>query len=100
MLDHRKRHPEVAAEEIRRPLFVIGMARTGTTHLFGLLAQDPANRSPLTWEVSNPCPPPESASYDSDPRIEEAERRFGSMKRAIPVSTRSIQWAHGCRKSA
>jgi hypothetical protein len=42
ILEHRKRHPEVAAEEIRGPLFVIGMARTGTTLLFGLLAQDPA----------------------------------------------------------
>jgi len=84
VLEHRKRHPEVAAEEIRRPLFVIGMARTGTTLLFGLLAQDPAHRSPLTWEVSSPCPPPETATYDSDPRIEEAERRFEAMKRAIP----------------
>ncbi len=84
VLEHRKRHPEVAAQEIRRPLFVMGMARTGTTLLFGLLAQDPANRSPQTWEVSNPCPPPETATYDSDPRIEQAERRFGSMKRAVP----------------
>ena len=84
VLDHRKRHPGVAAEEIRRPLFVIGMARTATTLLFGLLAQDPAHRSPLTWEVAMPCPPPETATYYSDPRIEEAERRFKAMKRARP----------------
>lgn len=84
VLDHRKRHPGVAAEEIRRPLFVIGMARTGTTLLFGLLAQDPAHRSPLTWEVAMPCPPPETATYYSDPRIEEVEQRFKAMKRAVP----------------
>jgi len=84
VLDHRKRNPQVAAEEIHRPLFVIGMARTGTTLLFGLLAQDPAHRSPMTWEVAMPCPPPETATYYSDPRIEEVEQRFKAMKRAVP----------------
>jgi hypothetical protein len=84
VLDHRKHHPDVAVQEIRAPLFVIGMARTGTTFLFGLLAQDPAHRSPLTWEVSMPCPPPETATYYTDPRIAEVEDRFNAMKRAVP----------------
>lgn len=68
--EHRKRHPEVAEEEIRTPLFVLGLPRTGTTLLFGLLSQDPDHRVPMLWETSMPCPPPEAATYDSDPRIE------------------------------
>lgn len=67
--DHRKRHPQLAEEEIRSPIFVIGLPRTGTTLLFGLLAQDPDHRAPLLWETSMPCPPPEAAGYETDPRI-------------------------------
>ncbi|RMF19290.1 MAG: sulfotransferase, partial [Deltaproteobacteria bacterium] len=59
VLDYRRRHPEVADRRITRPLFILGLPRTGTTVLFNLLAQDPANRAPLGWEVEMPCPPPE-----------------------------------------
>ncbi|CAB1369527.1 sulfotransferase family protein [Denitratisoma oestradiolicum] len=68
--DHRKRHPEVAGEVIQKPMFVVGLPRTGTTLLFGLLAQDPDHRVPMLWETSIPCPPPEADSYETDPRIE------------------------------
>jgi len=84
LVDHRKRHPELAGEEIRRPLFVLGLPRTGTTILYGLIAQDPAHRSPLTWEVAFPCPPPEIASYDSDPRIARTDEQFEQLKRLAP----------------
>jgi hypothetical protein len=84
LLDHRKRHPEIAREEIRRPLFVLGLPRTGTTILYGLLAQDPAHRSPLAWEVAFPCPPPETATYASDPRIARADAQFEQLKKLAP----------------
>jgi hypothetical protein len=84
LADYRKRHPELAEEEIRRPLFVLGLPRTGTTILYGLLAQDPAHRSPLSWEVSFPCPPPEAASYDHDPRIARSEREFEQLEQLAP----------------
>ena len=41
---------------MRRPLVICGQPRTGTTILFDLLAQDPAHRAPLTWEVDFPVP--------------------------------------------
>jgi len=84
LVDWRKRHPEVAREEIRRPLFVLGMPRTGTTLLHGLLAQDPNARAPLTWEVATPCPAPESASYDSDPRIAAARSGERNIEKIAP----------------
>lgn len=49
------------------------MGRTGTTILHDLLGQDPRNRIPRTWEVDRPCPPPETATFDTDPRIEESQ---------------------------
>jgi hypothetical protein len=60
------------------------MGRTGTTILHDLLARDPANRVPLTWEIDTPCPPPERASYGSDPRIAEAETRLARTDALIP----------------
>lgn len=84
ILDYRRRHPEVAAGEIRQPLFVLGLPRTGSTLLFGLLAQDPAHRSPESWEVFFPCPPPEAATYQSDPRIAETEERLDVLRRIVP----------------
>lgn len=82
--DWRRRHPEIDAVEVKRPIFVIGMGRTGTTILHDLLAQDPANRVPLSWEVASPCPPPERASYDSDPRIARTDARLAQTDRIIP----------------
>lgn len=69
VVEDRKRHPEIAAETIRRPLFITGLPRSGTTLLHGLLAQDPARRSPRVWEVMHPSPPPELSTYESDRRI-------------------------------
>jgi hypothetical protein len=74
--DDRKRDPGIAAQAIVRPLFIAGLPRTGTSLLHSLLAQDPANRTPLSWEVMAPSPPPDLAQYESDPRIAHVERRM------------------------
>jgi hypothetical protein len=84
LVDWRKRHPEVAEQAIRRPLFVLGMPRTGTTLLHGLLAQDPAARAPLTWEIAAPCPAPESATYATDPRIAAARATERDIEKIAP----------------
>ena len=84
LVDHRKRHPEVAEEVVRRPLFILGLPRTGTTLLYGLLAEDPAHRVPLSWEVDQPCPPAEAATYASDPRIETSRKRFEQLAQLAP----------------
>ncbi|MCU1450215.1 MAG: hypothetical protein JWP02_2385, partial [Acidimicrobiales bacterium] len=63
------RHPEIDDEEIAAPLFGVGMPRTGSTAVSFLLACDRSRRYLRTWEASAPCPPPETATEDSDPRI-------------------------------
>ena len=87
ILDWRRLHPEVAAGPVTRPVFIVGQPRTGTTILYDLLAQDPANRAPLTWEVDRPCPPPETATYDTDPRIAEADAVAAMPDLLIPGFT-------------
>ena len=80
MIDDGKRHPEILDGTVRRPIFVTGLPRTGTTLLHGLLAQDPASRAPLTWEMMYPSPPP--------------RRRGTGRDRRAALSERQIRWFH------
>ena len=87
ILDWRREHPEVADGAVTRPIVIVGQPRTGTTILYDLLAQDPSNRAPLTWEVDQPVPPPETATYATDPRIAESEAMAAMPDLIIPGFT-------------
>lgn len=80
----RAAHPEIAATPVERPIVIIGQPRTGTTILFELLAQDPELRAPLTWEVDQPVPPPDVATYDTDPRIADVQASLDMADLLIP----------------
>jgi hypothetical protein len=81
---YRKQRPEIAQQKITRPLFVLGLPRTGTTILYELLAQDPAHRAPSTWEVAQPIPPAQRQTYHTDPRITEVEKSVNRMEMLAP----------------
>jgi Sulfotransferase family len=66
-------YPEIDDQQIVAPLFGLGLPRTGSTALSFLMAQDPARRSLRVWEAGDPCPPPETATEHSDPRIAVAQ---------------------------
>lgn len=80
-------HPEVASEQIEQPIFIVGQPRTGTTILHDLMAQDPSLRAPLTWEVDRPIPPPQTADYDTDPRIDEVQSTIELADSIVPGFT-------------
>jgi len=80
----RATHPLVAEQRIERPIIIVGQPRTGTTILHDLMAQDPANRAPLTWEVERPVPAPQTATFDDDPRIAEAQAGLDLVESLIP----------------
>lgn len=84
VVDWRSSHPEIAEQRIERPIFIVGQPRTGTTILFDLLAQDPALRPPLTWEVDAPLPVPQPDTYDTDPRIAETQASLEMSEQIIP----------------
>ncbi len=83
----RAAHPEQMAGAVERPIFIVGQPRTGTTILFDLLAQDPALRVPLTWEVDRPVPPPETATYETDPRADEVQANIDMAESLMPGFT-------------
>jgi hypothetical protein len=89
-------HPEIDEQEIVAPLIGLGLPRTGSTALSCLLAEDPAARSIRAWEARFPCPPPETATELTDPRIERAQQAmqqrnemFPRMKTMVPSSATS-----------
>lgn len=81
MLIHRLRlsrllttHPEICGERIVRPLFILGLPRSGTTLLFNLLAGDPAHRFMHNWEAfTGQVPPRGTYTFASDPRRRQAK---------------------------
>ncbi len=79
--------PAIGQVSLARPLFVVGMPRTGTTLLYNLLAMDPQARAPHFWEIANPFPPSDPADV-SDPRIPRAEKilqQLTALSLDIPV---------------
>ncbi len=77
-------NPEIAERPVSRPIFVVGPPRSGTTIFHDLLAMDPGNRVPLTWEVAYPLPPPETATFRTDARIAAVEADLDRVDRLIP----------------
>ena len=84
VVDWHRQHPQLAGDNVVPPIVIVGQGRTGTTILYDLLAQDPAHRAPLTWEVDHPIPPPETATYDTDPRIAETQAQLDMTELVIP----------------
>lgn len=80
----RSNHPEIARQEIRQPVVIVGQPRTGTTILYDLLAQDPQLRPPLTWEVDRPFPVPSPDTYHTDPRIAETQAGIDLAEQLMP----------------
>lgn len=79
-----KQYPEIAEQEIKDPIFILGMPRTGTTSLHELMAMDPQFRVPLSWETAHPFPPPETATYRNDPRIAATNKDLAYVDRMAP----------------
>jgi hypothetical protein len=82
--DWYARHPEIDDQEIVAPLIGLGLPRTGSTALSCLLAEDPDARSIRNWEAQAPCPPPESATEHTDPRIETARQSLARRDQLFP----------------
>ncbi len=66
------RHPEILDLQIDKPIVVVGLPRTGTTHLLNLMAADRRLRSLPLWESYEPVPlPGEIVQADgTDPRYQ------------------------------
>ena len=55
-------------------MFILGLPRSGTTHLFNLLSQAEEASAPLMWQMFNPTPPGKPKNWRNDPRFIQLER--------------------------
>jgi hypothetical protein len=56
LTDLLRRYPEIHDIEIERPIIVVGLPRSGTTHLVNLIASDTRRRALPSWESQEPFP--------------------------------------------
>lgn len=81
------RHPEIHDVEIERPIIVVGLPRSGTTHLVNLIAADERLRSMPLWEGQEPVPDPneEPGEDGIDPRWHRCNAIWQRMKQTSPL---------------
>jgi hypothetical protein len=66
--DYIRHNPQVTQAPVKRPVFILGMPRTGTTMVSYLMDADAANRSLLKWEAYDITPPAAPGALRTDPR--------------------------------
>ncbi len=81
-----RRHPEIREIEVRAPIVICGLPRTGTTHLHNLLSADPSLRSLPYWESLEPvlAESERPAAGAVDPRLERTEQALWFVNAAMP----------------
>jgi hypothetical protein len=84
VIDALRRHPEIRDREIREPVFLTGLPRTGTSALFNLLAADPAARPLLLWEGIFPDPAEGLEPGEADPRYVAFKAGAERLRRSDP----------------
>lgn len=86
--DFIRRHPESLETELEPPVIVVGLPRSGTTHLVNLLATDTRFRSMPWWEVAEPIPLiGDGPGRDGiDPRYLRCQTDYESSKQVSPLT--------------
>src|SRR5262245_21179492 len=83
----RKLYSDITRQEIREPLFIVGLPRSGTRVLHRLLGADPEHRTPLMWAVRSPSPP---TADDEKRRIQRATQSCNFFNWLAPT----FRYAH------
>lgn len=79
LTETRRARPELLAAPLNSPIVVTGLPRSGTTLVHRMLAADPDNHAPPTWESMHPFPP--SGRFDS----RRLRARLGMSARMVLV---------------
>ncbi|CAM3268003.1 sulfotransferase [Nocardioides dubius] len=77
-------HPERREVPIERPIFLMGLPRTGTTILHRLLHADPASQGLELWLTQFPQPRPPRETWEADPVFSGMQQAFAAHHEASP----------------
>ncbi len=94
------RQRALSAEPLHKPIFIVGMPRSGSTFLHELLAESPAHRAPRVWEVMFPVSGRREEAADRAERVRRAEFCLWWFRRLAPradaVYPMRAQTPHEC----
>ncbi len=80
-----KAHPEIHDVEIPAPIIVVGLPRSGTTHLVNLIAADGRLRSMPLWEGQAPVAEENPTRDEHDPRFARCQQAWEQMQAMSPL---------------
>jgi hypothetical protein len=69
LINDRKVYPGIVKQQIRKPIFLTGPQRAGTSYLNAIMTSDPKNLGLWQWQVAAPSPPANHPSIDHAPQI-------------------------------
>lgn len=79
MRQEESENPGILGQPVRRPIFITGLPRSGTTFLHRLLMEDGANRAPLVWQTIYPYP-----ERGRDRRLARVARQLRAFEALAP----------------
>ena len=80
--DRERADPAILARPVERPIFVIGLPRSGTTYLHALLAEDADSQAVRCWQAVYPYPDHPAADRNAGPRT--VQRQFDAFHLLAP----------------
>jgi hypothetical protein len=85
--DFIRQHPQILDVEIRQPIIIVGLPRSGTTHLLNLISADTRLRSLPYWESLEPVPiPGDGPGRDGlDPRFVRCRHNYVRSDALLPL---------------
>lgn len=81
-----EREPSIREIQLKSPIFLVAPARTGTTFLHRLLAQDPSHRTLRLWEALQA--PPAEPEYQGDPQYFSKDYRVAVARKYLETRER------------
>jgi hypothetical protein len=82
--DAHEANPALARRPVAAPIFILGLPRSGTSYLHGLMAADPENLVPRNWQTMYPRPRPKDFDAARDRRARAVDRQFALFSGLAP----------------
>ena len=93
--------PEVLQNQIRRPIVITGLVRTGSTALHYLMGQDPGLQKLEYWICAAPQPRPPRETWGGHPDFEASVKELDFLYNSTPdlmaVHEMKADWPEECR---
>ncbi|MBW2666047.1 MAG: sulfotransferase [Deltaproteobacteria bacterium] len=96
-----KQHAGECEQEIRRPIIILGLVRTGSTALHYLMGQDPGIQKLEYWMSANPQPRPPREEWDEHADFRASQAEIDFLYKVTPslmaVHEMRAEWPEECR---